>query len=91
VKILVRALPRSGKSIDIDDMRVLDGGLVSESFKIALKEDVLHIRLLAILVVFDGNHVIRLPPQKMTRGENRSTPAHPVLARRISVADHPTV
>src|SRR5262249_38636912 len=91
LKILVRALPWSGESIDIDYVRVTAGGLVREPFEIALKKDVLHIRLLAVLVIFDGNHVIRLPRHKrMTRRENHSIPDRRVLALSISVAGRPT-
>jgi tripartite-type tricarboxylate transporter receptor subunit TctC len=69
------ALPWSGKSIDIDDVRIAARRLVGESFEIALKEDVLHIRLLTVLEIFDIDHVIPLRPH--------TTPTKEWLSERL--------
>jgi hypothetical protein len=54
--LFVGALPRPRKAVDVDDMVVGAGGFEDQGFKVTLKEDMLHISLLAPGIVLERDH-----------------------------------
>ncbi len=80
LELLVGALPRPGEAVDIDDVVVDARRLEDQRFKVALKEDVLDVGLLAASIVGKRDHGrVSIPPRPRRRRRLRKiVPLPPV-------------
>ena len=89
-KLFVGALPGTGEAVDINDVRIRARSFVDERFKVALKEDVLNVRLLAARIVLKRDHVYSPPRRKRGRRWGiGSIPGRRVCGRRTLGAARP--
>src|SRR5208282_1717184 len=91
LKLLVGALPRTGKTVHVYDMRICARRLMDEPFEITLKEDVFDVRLFAPHVIGKRNNIIPQPWLGKSESEGiDSTRARRVPSLRILAATLPT-